>query len=48
LKLKCDEPLSNVAFSFNVRRYNQVISKSVTLADEVHVFDLGRAVQVET
>ena len=30
-----------------MRRYNQVISKSVTLADEVHVFDLGRAVQVE-
>jgi hypothetical protein len=23
LKLKCDEPLSNVAFNFNVRRYNQ-------------------------
>jgi hypothetical protein len=21
LKLKCDEPLSNVAFNFNVRRY---------------------------
>ena len=21
MKLKCDEPLSNVAFSFNVRRY---------------------------
>jgi hypothetical protein len=22
LKLKCDEPLSNVAFNFNLRRYN--------------------------
>jgi hypothetical protein len=24
LKLKCDEPLLNVALNFNVRRYNQV------------------------
>jgi hypothetical protein len=24
LKLKCDEPLSNVAFNFNVRRYTAV------------------------
>jgi hypothetical protein len=23
LKLKCDEPLSNVAFNFNVRRYTE-------------------------
>jgi hypothetical protein len=23
LKLKCDEPLSNVAFKFNVRRYTE-------------------------
>jgi hypothetical protein len=23
LKLKCDEPLSNVAFNFNLRRYNK-------------------------
>jgi acetylglutamate kinase len=23
LKLKCDEPLSNVAFTFNVRRYTE-------------------------
>jgi hypothetical protein len=23
LKLKCDEPLSNVAFKFNMRRYNK-------------------------
>ena len=22
MKLKCDEPLSNVAFNFNLRRYN--------------------------
>ena len=41
MELKCDEPLSNFAFNFNLRRYNPVISKSVTLADEVHVFDLG-------
>jgi hypothetical protein len=26
LKLKCDEPLSNVAFNFNLRRYS-VVSK---------------------
>ena len=25
LKLKCDEPLSNVAFKFNVRRYRPVL-----------------------
>jgi hypothetical protein len=25
LKLKCDEPLSNVAFNFNVRRYNLAV-----------------------
>ena len=25
LKLKCDEPLSNVAFKFNVRRYVAVV-----------------------
>ena len=24
LKLKCNEPLSNVAFNFNLRRYNEV------------------------
>ena len=28
MKLKCDEPLSNVAFNFNVRRYNKAFSFS--------------------
>ena len=25
MKLKCDEPLSNFAFKFNVRRYTKVV-----------------------
>jgi len=25
LKLKCDEPLSNFAFNFNLRRYTEVL-----------------------
>jgi SpoVK/Ycf46/Vps4 family AAA+-type ATPase len=25
LKLKCDDPLSNVAFNFNLRRYHKVL-----------------------
>jgi len=25
LKLKCDEPLSNFAFNFNLRRYSKVL-----------------------
>jgi len=26
LKLECDEPLSNFAFNFNLRRYNKVLT----------------------
>jgi len=37
LKLKCDEPLSNVAFNFNVRRYTWVIPKLTKyLFDKFH------------
>ena len=25
LKLECDEPLSNFAFNFNLRRYNEAV-----------------------
>jgi hypothetical protein len=35
LKLKCDEPLSNYAFNFNVRRYMTVLTKSGTAHDSV-------------
>jgi len=29
LKLECDDPLSNFAFNFNLRRYNEVTGKHV-------------------
>ena len=40
MKLKCDEPLSNVAFKFNVRRYNE----ETRLSDEfrMYEFKVGR------
>jgi hypothetical protein len=31
LKLKCDEPLSNVAFKFNLRHYNLVGLSDIVL-----------------
>jgi hypothetical protein len=31
LKLKCDEPLSNVAFNFNLRRYTKVLVTTVIM-----------------
>jgi hypothetical protein len=33
LKLNCDEPLSNVAFNVNVRRYTEVAAKVPKLVD---------------
>jgi len=29
LKLQCDEPLSNVAFNFNLRRHTEGVSRSL-------------------
>jgi len=29
LKLQCDEPLSNFAFKFNLRRYNMAVANAV-------------------
>jgi hypothetical protein len=34
LKLKCDEPLSNFAFNFNLRRYTMGIDPSGAVASE--------------
>ena len=34
LKLKCDEPLSNFAFNFNLRRYNLDIYDFMLTADQ--------------
>ena len=33
MKLKCDEPLSNCAFNFNLRRYTEVAAQKAL--DEV-------------
>jgi len=41
LKLKCDEPRSNVAFNFNLRRYSMVREAWN------HAADLGRPAQVD-
>jgi ABC-type multidrug transport system fused ATPase/permease subunit len=32
LKLKCDEPLSNVGFNLNLRRYSEVGERGVQLS----------------
>jgi hypothetical protein len=49
LKLKCDEPLSNVGFKINLRRYIQGAAQhpggAVAIAAAAH---LGRAVQVDS
>jgi ABC-type Mn2+/Zn2+ transport system ATPase subunit len=50
LKLKCDEPLPNVFFNFNVRRYTMVGANGAgktTLLKNI-VGELGRVVQVDS
>jgi hypothetical protein len=42
LRLKCDKPLSNVAFNFNLRRYSAVAAVEAQLATE-----RGRAAAAE-
>ena len=46
LKLKCDEPLSNVAFKFNLRRYNVVLNGLDNLEARKHVNRLCLAAEV--
>jgi hypothetical protein len=59
LKLKCDEPLSNFAFNFNVRRYTSGLFNAgkyhgaATVGDFVYFApygqtNIGRAVQVDS
>jgi hypothetical protein len=36
LKLKCDEPLSNVAFNFNLRHYTEVAELKAANAAHAH------------
>ena len=48
LKLNCDEPLSNFAFKFNLRRYSMSIADgSPGFAGSYDEEYLGRAVQVD-
>jgi hypothetical protein len=42
LKLKCDEPLSNVAFNFNVRRYNVDDQGVETTSEPITAHKVGR------
>jgi hypothetical protein len=34
LKLKCDEPLSDVAFNFNLRRYTLALSLNIVAGND--------------
>jgi hypothetical protein len=44
LKLKCDEPLSNVAFNLNVRRYTveQAEHMGLSVGAARHLIEVGR------
>ena len=44
LKLRCDEPLLNLGFNFNLRRYNTVVYTLpfITLLLPVDRFQVGR------
>jgi len=46
LKLKCDEPPSNVACNFKLRRYT--VATFCLLDRSRHRNDIGRAVQVDS
>jgi hypothetical protein len=48
LKLKCDEPLSNFAFKFNLRRYSMgAIQQVVQRACDTGTAEHGRAMQAD-
>jgi len=48
LKLKCDEPLSNFAFKFNMRPYNLESAAHVFVPVRYRGFHRGRAVQAHS